>query len=85
MAFQSNAFQHNAFQIIGKTKSRQDFEEVFGENDTDNILQKTRERRRLEILAEEAFQKKLEELQQDELDFLDLLIVMLAEETDVNQ
>lgn len=81
MAFQTNAFQNNAFQILGKAKGRQDFEEVFLQDDVDEEAQKRRKRKRLQILAEEAFQKELADLQQDELDFIDLLVVMLAEES----
>lgn len=84
MAFQSNAFQNNAFQVgvvVSRIKRRDDYRDVFLTKERDELNKKQRERRRLEILAEEAFQKKLEQLQQDELDFLDLVAVMLAEES----
>jgi len=84
MAFQSNAFQNDAFQVgvvASRIKRREDYREVFLTNERDELDKKQRQRRRLEILAEEAFQRKLEQLRQDELDFLDLVAVMLAEES----
>ncbi len=77
MAFQSNAFQNNAFQVIRRAKSHHGYEEAFREREKSP----SHRRNWMQILADEAFQKQMEDLKQDELDFLDLLVIMLVEES----
>ena len=82
MAFQTRGFQSNAFQVIARVKAKYDYKELQKERADDDVdTKKRRKRVWLQTLADEAFAKQLDQLQQDELDFLDLLVVMLAEES----